>query len=210
MPVARKAAAKNVYSVHPNVALMENWIATLPEKTGRSLEQWVRLVKKDGPPTEAERRAWLKTEHRFGTNAAWSIAERAEGRGDEEDSAESYLAQAPKYVEAMYAGAKSGLRPLHDRLVDLGLRLGKDVKICPCKTIVPMFRKHVFAQIKPATRTRIDFGLALGDTKVKGRLLDTGGFAKKDRITHRIPISSLDDIDGEVERWLTIAYDRDA
>ena len=52
-------------------------------------------------------------------------------------------------------------------------------------------------------------GFALGDMKPKGRLIDTGGFAKKDRITHRIPISSLDDIDDEVKHWLKVAYDRD-
>jgi hypothetical protein len=48
------------------------------------------------------------------------------------------------------------------------------------------------------------------DMKPAGRLIDTGGFAKKDRITHRIPITSLDDIDDEVKHWLKIAYDRDA
>ena len=69
---------------------------------------------------------------------------------------------------------------------------------------------HVFAQIKPTTNTRIDMGFALKDTKAKGRLIDTGGFAKKDRITHRIPITSLDEIDGEIERWLQVAYDMDA
>jgi len=37
-----------------------------------------------------------------------------------------------------------------------------------------------------------------------------GGFAKKDRITHRIPIAKLADIDDEVKRWLKTAYDKDA
>jgi hypothetical protein len=46
--------------------------------------------------------------------------------------------------------------------------------------------------------------------KAKGSLIDTGGFAKKDRITHRIPISSLEDINDEVKHWLKEAYDRDA
>jgi hypothetical protein len=41
-------------------------------------------------------------------------------------------------------------------------------------------------------------------------LIDTGGFAKKDRITHRIPITSLGDIDDEVKHWLQVAYERDA
>jgi hypothetical protein len=75
---------------------------------------------------------------------------------------------------------------------------------------VPLYRNHVFAQIKPTTNTRIDMGFALKNTKVKGRLIDTGGFAKKDRITHRIPIESLADIDAEVKRWLQMAYDMDA
>jgi hypothetical protein len=72
------------------------------------------------------------------------------------------------------------------------------------------YRNHVFAQIKPTTRTRIDLGFALGPRKPEGRLIDTGGYAKKDRITHRIPISSLPEIDGEVNRWLRLAYDDDA
>lgn len=49
--------------------------------------------------------------------------------------------------------------------------------------------------------------------KPTGRLIDTGGFAKKDRITHRIPITSLDEIDeitDEVKHWLKVASDRDA
>ncbi len=72
---------------------------------------------------------------------------------------------------------------------------------------MPLYREHVFAQIKPATNTRIDLGLALGDTKPTGRLIDTAGFAKKDRITHRIEISTVKDIDAEVTRWLKRGYE---
>ena len=109
----------------------------------------------------------------------------------------------------MFSGGKAALRPLYDELLQLGLGIGPDVKACPCKTIVPLYRHHVFAQIKPTTRTRIDLGFALGARKAEGRLIDTGGFAKKDRITHRIPISSATDIDDEVKRWLRLAYEED-
>ncbi len=95
------------------------------------------------------------------------------------------------------------------QLLVLGRSLGSDVKVCPCQTIVPLYRKHVFVQIKPTTRTRIDLGLALKDTKVPKRLIDTGGLAKKDRITHRIEITSLKDIDAEVKKWLKTAYEMD-
>jgi len=204
------AQRKNLYSVHPGVEMVQKWVATLKERTGRSLEEWLALVEKSGPKTEAERREWLKSKHGLGTNSAWWIAERAAGKGGEDDDPETYLRAAEEYVEAMFAGSKAALRPIYDELLHLGLSLAKDVKACPCKTMVPLYRQHVFAQIKPTTRTRIDFGFALGARAAGGRLIDTGGFAKKDRITHRIPIESKADIDAEVKRWLRLAYDEDA
>ncbi len=203
-------AKKSLYGVHPGVLMTQKWVAELKPKTGRSLEEWLTFVKKSGPKDEKSQREWLKAEHGLGTNAAGWIAERAEGKGGELSDSEAYLAAAEGYVEAMFAGGKAGLRPLYDRLLKLGLGIAKDVKACPCQTIVPLYRNHVFAQIKPTTRTRIDMGFALGGRKAEGRLIDTGGFAKKDRITHRIPISSEADIDKEVESWLKIAYDADA
>ena len=117
---------------------------------------------------------------------------------------------AAKYVEEQYAGRKAGLRPIFDQLLSLGKALGQDVKACPCKTMVPLYRNHVFAQIKPTTRTRIDLGFALGARPAEGRLIDTGGYAKKDRITHRIAIESAREIDREVKSWLQVAYRDDA
>jgi hypothetical protein len=203
------AKKKTLYSVHPSIAMVQKWVATLPEKTGRSLEEWIALVKQEGPPDEAAQRAWLKDKYKLGTNSAWWIAERIAGKGTEDDSPELYLQAAERYVAEMFAGSKAGMRPVYDALLDVCLNLAPDVKACPCQTIVPLYRKHVFAQIKPTTRTRIDFGFALKDTPATGRLIDTGGFAKKDRITHRIEIKSLDDIDAEVKHWLKVAYELD-
>ncbi len=201
--------AKLAYDVHPGVKMVQGWIATLKEKTGRTLDEWIALVQKSGPPTNKERREWLKAQYKLGTNSAWWIADRAEGKGLEDGDPAAYLRSAAGYVEAMYAGPKSALRPLHDRILEMARKLGKDVKVCPCQTIVPLYRNHVFAQIKPTTRTRIDLGFALSDTEATGRLIDTGGFAKKDRITHRIAIATLSDVDDEVQRHLKTAYDLD-
>ncbi|MGZ4870858.1 MAG: DUF5655 domain-containing protein, partial [Candidatus Angelobacter sp.] len=147
-------------------------------------------------------------EHGLGMNYAWWIAEQSLGKGDH-GNPETYLRQAEEFVEKMYSGPKEALRPIFEELLALGRILGKDVKVCPCKTIVPLYRKHVFAQIKPTTRTRIDLGLALKDAKVPKRLIDTGGLAKKDRITHRIEITSVKGIDAEVQKWLKKAYEMD-
>ncbi len=201
---------KSLYSVHPGVLMTQKWVAELKQKTGRSLDEWLKHIKKEGPKDETERRAWLKEEHGLGTNTASWLAERSVGKGEEAADRALYLKQAERDVDNMFSGKKAALRPIYDALLKLGLKTGKEAKACPCQTIVPLYRNHVFAQIKPTTQTRIDLGFALGDMKPKGRLIDTGGFAKKDRITHRIPITSLDDIDDEVKHWLKVAYDRDA
>lgn len=197
------------YTVHPGVAQVQKWIEELPRKTGRSLDEWLALTRKSGLPTEKERREWLKKEHKLGTNAASWIAERLEGKGTEEDSPETYLKTAAEWVEAQYSGPRAALRPLYEQLLKLGFSLGKDVKACPCKTMVPFYRKHVFAQIRPSTNTRIDLGFALGNMKTPKRLIDTGGYEKKDRITRRIEVKAKADIDDDVKRWLQKAYDLD-
>ena len=207
MPGTQKRAPSS-YDVHPSLGMYQSSLAALKLKTGRTLEEWIKLVKKNGPATEKERRAWLKTGHGLGMNYASWIAEHSVGKGDD-GNPETYLRQADEHVEKMYGGPKETLLPIFEKLVALGRSLGKDVKVCPCQTMVPLYRKHVFAQIKPTTRTRIDLGLALKDTKVPKRLIDTGGLAKKDRITHRIEIASVKDINAEVKKWLKVAYEMD-
>ena len=197
---------RSPYSVHPSFAREEAFEARLPESTGRTLAEWIALIRAEGPATEKGQREWLMRSHNLTTNYAWWLAERAAGRGGVDDYRPEEL------VEAMFAGGKAGLRPIYDALLRLGLGLADDVKACPCKTIVPLYRNHVFAQLKPTTRTRIDLGLALAKAKGKlpERLIDTGGLAKKDRITHRFALTSLADIDDEVKKWLRTAYDLDA
>jgi len=212
MPKAGLAKSKSLYGVHPGVAMVQKSMAELKETTGRSLEEWIAIVQKEGPKDEKSRFAWLKTKHKLGMNRAGWIAERAEGKGGDLDTPEVYLKSAVRYVEGQYAGPKEKLRPIFDELLRLGKSMGSDVKACPCKTIVPFYREHVFAQIKPTTNTRIDLGFALTHYKGKlpKRLIDTGGLAKKDRITHRIEITSADQIDDDVKKWLKTAYDLDA
>lgn len=207
---ATRTKRKSIYSVHPGVLMAQKWVAELKAKTGRSLDEWVKHIKKVGPKDEKERRQWLKDKYKLGTYAALCLSERAAGKGAELGEPDLYLESAERDVEKMFSGPKAHLRPIYDALLKSGLKTGREAKACPCQTIVPLYRNHVFAQIKPTTQTRIDIGFALGDMKATGRLIDTGGFAKKDRITHRIPITSLTDIDDEVKHWLKVAYDRDA
>ena len=211
MPKASLAKSESLYGVHPSVAMVQRSMAKLKEETGRTLEEWIALVKKDGSKDEKSRCDWLIKEHKLGTRDAGWIAERTEGKGGDLDTPEVYLKSAVRYVEEQYAGPKEKLRPIFEELLNVGKSIGDDVKACPCRTIVPLYREHVFAQIKPTTNSRIDLGFALTHYKGKlaKRLIDTGGLAKKDRITHRMEITATEQIDGEVKKWLKKAYDLD-
>jgi hypothetical protein len=211
VPKAAATKSKSAYDVHPSIAMVQKCIDELKPKTGRTLEEWAEIVKKEGPAGHQKRREWLRSKHKIDNNSAWRIVERAEGKEAGEDAPEGYLATAPRYVEEQYAGKKAALRPIYEELLALGRSLGTDVKACPCRTMVPLYRNHVFAQIKPGTNTRIDFGLCFTTYKGKlpKRLIDTGGLAKRDRITHRFEITSLDQIDAEVKKWLRAAYELD-
>jgi hypothetical protein len=209
--------AKIKYDLHPSVAMMQDWIASLEAKTGRSLDEWMKVIKAQKFKDEKSAREFLKKSHDVGTNSAWWLAERAFAKDLSlmDDDPDRYMTLAPKYVSEQYAGKKAGLSPIFERLVKVGRSLGKDVKVCPCKTIVPLYREHVFAQIKPTTQTRVDLGLCLtpllkAKKEIPARLIATGGFEKKDRITHRVPLESVDQIDAFVEKWMKKAYELDA
>ena len=49
MPATRR---KSIYGVHPGVLMTQKWIADLKQKTGRTLEEWLRLIKTSGPQDE--------------------------------------------------------------------------------------------------------------------------------------------------------------
>jgi hypothetical protein len=195
------------YSLPPGYSMEAVYHVNLRERTGRSFEEWVAIARSSGPGGEKAKREWLKDEHGFTTNYAGWVASAAVGK---EEGAEAYDPEA--LVAAMFE-QKPALLPVYEKTLELALAIGADVKACPGKTIVPLYRKHVFGQLKPSTRTRLDLGLALKGVPAKElsrRLIDTGGAAKGDRITHRFAIGAERDLDEEVRRWLRIAYERDA
>lgn len=201
------------YDLHPGVAHLQSVLANFKSNTGRTVEEWVALAREVGPAEGKEFRAWLKAQG-LGASQAGLVAQRA-GTGPGrafDDTPEGYLAAAPGFVAAQYGGRKAALRPLFEQIAQQAHALGADVRICPCATLVPFYRNHVFAQVKPFAG-RLDLGLALGDPAAVedpgGRLKNTGGFAKKDRITHKVEITSGSDLE-MAQAWLRRAYERDA
>ena len=197
------------YDLHPSVAYVQAVLGNFKAKTGRTVEDWVALLHRERPD---DPKAWLKGQG-LGTNQAGFILQRAGAASGHafDDTPEGYLAAAPGYVDQQYGGRKVVLRPLFESLVARVRDLGPGVRICPCETLVPFYRNHVFAEVKPFV-SRLDLGLALGDPAAVqdpgGHLKETGGFKRKDRLTHKLELTHEGDLE-RVMPWLKRAYERD-
>jgi hypothetical protein len=115
------------------------------------------------------------------------------------------LATADELVEAQY-GDRPELRPVFDALVALVSDLG-EVSVQARKTYVALVTpRRTFGVIQATTKRRVDLGLRLAGVSPSGRLLDGKGVGNE-AINIRIPLETVDAIDGEVLRWMERAYD---
>ena len=175
----------------------------MPSRTGRTVKQWVRLLKTRGPTGYKERIAWLRKKHDLGGPTATVIAAEAEGR-----DLTAIYEDGEGLVAAMYSGGKTKLKPIHDAATKAARALGKDVTVSPRKTYVTLSRNRQFAVVQPSTRSRVDLGLVLPGVKPTRRLRavkNVGG----GRITHAIALAKPSDIDAEARKWLRTAYRSD-
>jgi len=209
---ARIGRAAVDYDVHPAVLLASQWVAALPARTGRSLEQWLKLIRAQGPRSQSACWQWLQSRFRLGSRLAWWLADIA---GDDSlelarTSPEYYLARAEQYVTRLFAGSRAALRPIHEELVQTARTLGPDVRICPSKTATHIFRRQLIAALAPAGSRRLTLALALGEEPVTARLKAASPTPPCHRLTHEVWLGSLSAVDLQVRRWLKQAYELDA
>ena len=157
--------------------------------TGQSIDAWVALVKVSGKERHTEILAWLKAEHGFQPR-------KRQPRGPD---SEARLARrrGAELVDAMYAGPKATLRPFHDQVIELTRGFGDDVEPAPKQAYVSLRRSKQFGTVGPGPAGRLEVGLNLKGVEPTGRLEATGGMC-----THRVRLSSPDELDAEVIRWL--------
>ncbi len=173
-------------------------IANLPEKTGKSLEQWLGIVTKMGAQTHGEIVKHLKSDHGMTHGFANLVAHRALASDAGSHDAEDLMA-------SQYAGAKAALKPVYDKLAKIIEGFGKDVEFSPKKAYVSLRRSKQFGLIQPSTATRLDLGLNLKGVAPSGRLEAAGSWNAM--CSHRVKLASPADVDDEVKAWLKKAYD---
>ncbi len=170
-------------------------LANIPEKTGKPLDAWLKLISKTGHDKHGQIVKFLKTEHGVTHGFANLIANRALGGGAPSEPAGDDL------VAAQYEGAKAELRPIYDAVIKYVKTLGKDVELAPKKANVSLRRSKQFATVGPATRTRVDLGINLKGVEPTGKLEAWGGM-----VTHRVRLEKPADFDKDVKTWLKQAY----
>lgn len=180
----------------PDAATM-TMINNLPEKTGRSLDDWLALLGRQKLDKHGEIVKWLKAEHGVTHGFANLIAHKfRDSRGE---------AAPADPVDAQYQGAKAGLRPIYDAIIKIVSTFGSDVEIAPKKTYVSLRRNKQFALVQPSTRDRVDVGINLRDVPATKRLEASGSF--NSMVSHRVRVSDQKDVNAELKRWLKKAYD---
>lgn len=198
------------YDVHPGVAMVRKWADELPAKTGRTLDEWADLVRRKKFATPAAARDWLKAEYALGTVTAGQIVECAAGQQTWDGDPEVYLRNAAGYVDAQFAGAKAHLRPIAEAVIGFARGLGPDVKVCPCKSIIPLYRARVFAELKAAARDRLELALRLGEVPYTDTLILNPRAKGNDKLRHLIRLHTANDFDAAAKKWVRAAYQSDA
>ncbi|MFT4661488.1 MAG: putative transport protein [Patiriisocius sp.] len=174
---------------------LQTMIDNMPEKTGKSLDQWKKILKGKSFEKHGEAMTFLKGEH--GVTHGFSNTIIHLSKEDEVSSDD--------LVTNQYKG-KEDLLPIFEKLRAMITSFGKDIIITPKKGSVSFIRKRQFALIKPATKSRIDLGLKIKDKEITSRLENSGSFGTM--CTHRVQLTEISDVDSELEKWLLEAYEK--
>jgi hypothetical protein len=172
---------------------LKTMIDNMPEKTGKSLAEWKKILIAKSFQKHGEAVRFLKVDHGVSHGFANTIVTLSR---DNNETAEDL-------VKNQYKG-KEELKPIYEKLLEMVNKLGADVIVTPKKGSVSIIRKRQFALIKPATKTRIDLGLKLVGKELTERLQNSGPFGSM--CTHRVQISDVNDIDNELKEWIREAY----
>ncbi len=171
----------------------------LLEKTGKTLADWKKTIKAKKLEKHGDIMKFLKTEqgltHGFANFI--TLKYRAADAGSHDPV---------ELVNTQYSKGKEALRPIYEKLLATISTFGDDIEIAPKKSAVSLRRKKQFALIQPATKTRIDLGLKIKDKEQTERLEGSGPFGSM--CSHRVRLTTIDEVDSELISWLKEAYEK--
>lgn len=172
-------------------------IQNMPEKTGKSLEEWLKIAQASGLEKHVQILRMLKTDHGMTHGFANLVAMKTLQAGDDPGGGD--------LVDTQYGGAKTDLRPIYEAIVAAVAKFGGDTEISPKKTYVSLRRNKQFGLVQPSTKTRVDVGINLKGVESTDRLETSGSFNAM--VSHRVRVTEKSQVDAELIAWLRQAYD---
>lgn len=159
------------------------------------MPEWIDVVAASGLTKHTDIVNWLKAEHGLTHGFANGIALTFRDGGE--------VSAPDDLVSQQYAGPKAVLRPVFDLLLAAAIDLGEDVEVAPKKASVSLRRGKQFALIEAPSAKRIQLGIQLKGEPTTDRLV-----AGNAMCSHKVFVTSIDDIDAELLGWLREAYER--
>lgn len=173
-------------------------ITNLEEQTGKKFAELMDIARNCGHEKHGQIVKYLKENLGVGHGQANLIAHKAK------QSDAGSVAEEKDLVTDQYKG-KESLRPIYDKLNAAIQKFGSDVEIAPKMKSVSFRRKRQFALVQPSTKSRVDLGLKFNDRSVGGRLENSGPFGSM--CTHRVQLTSADQVDDELIQLVKDAYE---
>lgn len=171
--------------------------AQIETRTGKTFAAWINIARKLGTDKHRDIVAYLKLEGPMSHGAANMIAHEAR-------KSDAVAEEDP--VDALFAGSKVVLRPIYEAIAKSVSTFGRDIEFMPKKTCVSLRRTKQFAIVEPSTATRIDIGIVLKGVAPAGKLEAAGTW--NGMVSHRVRITTIEDFDVDVKKWLKLAYDQ--
>jgi Domain of unknown function (DUF4287)/Domain of unknown function (DUF5655) len=159
-------------------AALATQLRNIETKTGKTLAQLRGIIVKSGLAKHGEVRSMLIERFALGYGDANTLAHAAKADAPAAPAGDDAL-------DAIYAGAKAGLRPLHDAVM----------------------KQKQFAMVGPATKDQIEIGLNAKSLPAHARLkaLPPGGMCQ-----YAVRLSSVAEVDATLLGWVRSAYDASA
>lgn len=177
----------------------------LQKRSGLTLAALHAKLRASGLAKHGELRDWLKRELAMGHGDANLVVTLFLAAPAAASTSPTSAGGADAAVlDAIYAGPKAAMRPIHDKLMAAIERFGA-FEVAPKKTYVSLRRKKQFAMIGPATNTRFEVGLNLKGASATARLkaLPPGGMCP-----FKVELADVKSVDAELLGWIRAAYDQ--
>ncbi|MHB1356896.1 MAG: DUF5655 domain-containing protein [Anaerolineae bacterium] len=176
-------------------------LANIVKRTGKNLAELAVIVHASGLAKHGEIRAMLIRDLALSYGDANALAGhvlKSSGAGPAENTPTT-----DDIVAGFYSGAKAGLRPIHDQVMD-GISTFGDFEIAPKKTYLALRRKKQFAMVGPGTKGRVEVGLNMKGVPATDRLIELppGGMCN-----YVVRLTTIAEVDDELVSWIRLAYD---